>query len=79
MKRSPIGFFNGTYYKKETDLFCDDNRYEERIFVSPKKFEEITKNENSECLIMYEGKERKGEIICQSGSCNKYIIGIIKE
>jgi uncharacterized beta-barrel protein YwiB (DUF1934 family) len=78
MKRSPIGFFNGTYYKKETDLF-DGVMYEERIFISPKKFEEIVKNENDECLIMYEGKERKGEIICQSGYCNKYIIGIIKE
>jgi hypothetical protein len=78
MKRSPIGFFNGTYHKKEIDLF-QGVMYEERIFISPKEFEEMAKNENGECLIMHEGKERKGEIICQSCFCNKYIIGLKKE
>jgi hypothetical protein len=78
MKRSPIGFFNGTYFKKETDLFNDDNRYEDKIFISPKKFNEIEKNEKGECLIMYNDKKRKGEIICLS-SMGKYLIEIKKE
>jgi hypothetical protein len=77
MRRSPIGFFNGTYYKNEADLF-DDNIFEDKIFISPKKFNEMEKNENGECLIMYNDKKRRGEIICLS-SMGKYVIGIIKE
>jgi hypothetical protein len=78
MRKSPIGFFNGTYFKKETDLFCDDNRYEDKIFISPKKFNEMEKTENGGCMLMYNGEKRRGEIICLS-SMGKYLIGIKKE
>jgi hypothetical protein len=71
----------GTYREKEIDKQPDYlSRIEKKISFTRKEIDEnlLEKKFNMECVVKYDGKERKGVILSFSTSGN-YVIGILKE
>jgi hypothetical protein len=63
--------------KQETDIF---ERIEKKITLSKEEMYKNlkSKNENGECIVMYEGAERNGVIMALS-TTGKAVIGILTE
>jgi hypothetical protein len=71
----------GTYKEKEVDKQPDYlSRIETKVSFTRKEIEEnlLEKQTTMECVVKYNGKERKGIILSFSTSGN-YVIGILKE
>jgi hypothetical protein len=69
-------FLHGHYYQKQIDIFDSNNIYEKRVFVPRDKLEY---NGDNYCIVMLEGKKRKGEINGFSYLYNSYIVGILRD